>query len=154
ALEAAHEKGIVHRDLKPVNIKISTAGVVKVLDFGLAKAASGADGPDLAQSPTITVTGTHEGVLLGTVAYMSPEQARGKAVDKRADIWAFGCVLYEMLTGGPAFGRDTICDIVANVLEHEPEWSALPPSTPNRVRELLRRCLRKDPRQRLHDIAD
>ena len=127
ALEVAHEKGIVHRDLKPANIKITPDGMVKVLDFGLAKPASAdASSPDLTQSPTITVGGTREGVILGTAAYMSPEQARGKPVDKRSDIWAFGCVLYEMLTGRVTFAGDTVSDTIGKILEREPDWSALP----------------------------
>jgi eukaryotic-like serine/threonine-protein kinase len=155
ALEAAHEKGIVHRDLKPANIKITPDGVVKVLDFGLAKAASGdASGPNLTQLPTVTIGGTREGVILGTAAYMSPEHARGSSVDKRTDIWAFGCVLYEMLTGRRAFPGDTISDTIAAVLEREPDWQALPSATPDKVRDLLRRCLRKDPHSRLRDIGD
>ncbi len=155
ALEAAHEKGIIHRDLKPANIKITPDGVVKVLDFGLAKAASGdASGPDLTQSPTVTIGGTRDGVILGTAAYMSPEQARGKPVDKRTDLWAFGCVLYEMLTGRPAFASDTISDTIARILEREPDWRALPAATPPSVTRLLQRCLNKDPKRRLHDIAD
>ena len=155
ALDAAHEKGIVHRDLKPANIKITPDGTVKVLDFGLAKAAAG-DGarPDLTDSPTITVAGTREGVILGTAAYMSPEQARGQAVDKRADIWAFGCVLYEMLTGRPAFGRDTITDTLAALVEREPDWSRLPAGVSLNLRRLLQRCVDKDPKRRLRDIAD
>ena len=144
ALEAAHEKGIVHRDLKPANIKITPDGVVKVLDFGLAKAASGdASGPDLTQSPTVTIGGTRDGVILGTAAYMSPEQARGKPVDKRTDIWAFGCVLYEMLTGRAAFAGDTISDTIAAILEREPDWRALPAATPPSVTRLLQRCLER-----------
>ena len=129
ALDAAHEKGIVHRDLKPANIKITPDGVVKVLDFGLAKAAvRDARGSRRSRtSPTITVGGTREGVILGTAAYMSPEQARGQAVDKRTDIWAFGCVLYEMLTGRVAFAGETISDTIAAILEREPNWTALPP---------------------------
>jgi Tol biopolymer transport system component len=154
ALEAAHEKGIVHRDLKPANIKITPASVVKVLDFGLAKAASGGTSADLSQSPTITVSGTRDGVLLGTAAYMSPEQARGQAVDKRADIWAFGCVLYEMLTGRAAFAGSTVSDTLAAILDREPDWTALPNSTPAVVLRLMRRCLQKDAKLRLHDIAD
>ena len=127
ALEAAHEKGIVHRDLKPANIKITPDGVVKVLDFGLAKAASGDAAPaDLTQSPTLTVGGTREGVILGTAAYMSPEQARGRPADKRADVWAFGVVLYEMLTGRRAFEGETTSDVLAKVIEREPDWTALP----------------------------
>ncbi len=155
ALDAAHEKGIVHRDLKPANIKITPDGVVKVLDFGLAKAAAG-DGsaPDLSQSPTVTIGGTREGMILGTAAYMSPEQARGKPVDKRTDIWAFGCVLYEMLTGCVAFAGETMSDTIAAILEREPDWKALPPQLPPAVRHLLRGCLEKDARQRLRDIGD
>ena len=155
ALEAAHEKGIVHRDLKPANIKITPDGVVKVLDFGLAKAASGdAATADLTQSPTLTVGGTREGVILGTAAYMSPEQARGRPADKRADVWAFGVVLYEMLTGRRAFEGETTSDVLAKVIEREPDWTALPASTPPRLRELLRRCGRKDPKTRLQAIGD
>ncbi len=155
ALDAAHEKGIVHRDLKPANIKITSDGVVKVLDFGLAKAVSGdAASPDLTQSPTVTVGGTREGVILGTPAYMSPEQARGQTVDKRTDIWAFGCVLYEMLTGRAAFARNTMTDTLAAIVEGDPEWGALPKGTPVAVRRVLNRCLEKDPKRRLRAIAD
>ena len=154
ALDAAHEKGIIHRDLKPANIKITPDGVVKVLDFGLAKAVSGdAATADLTQSPTMTVGGTREGVILGTAAYMSPEQARGQAVDKRTDVWAFGCVLYEMLTGRAAFARDTITDTLAAIVEGKPNWTLLS-VTPPTVTRLLQRCLQKDVRRRLHDIAD
>jgi serine/threonine protein kinase/Tol biopolymer transport system component len=148
ALEAAHEKGIIHRDLKPANITITRDGVVKVLDFGLAKPAS-ADAPG---SDPIGVT--RAGVILGTAAYMSPQQARGQLVDKRADIWAFGCVLYEMLTGRVAFAGETVSDTIGKILEREPDWSALPPTTPDVIRRLLRRCLAKDPKQRLRDIGD
>ena len=130
ALEAAHAKGIVHRDLKPANIKITPAGMVKVLDFGLAKLPDGQEaggaGADLSQSPAVTISGTHEGVILGTAAYMSPEQARGQTVDKRADIWAFGCVLYEMLTGHMAFPGNTVSDHIAAILERDPDWADLP----------------------------
>jgi len=157
-LEVAHEQGVVHRDLKPANIKLTPEGRVKILDFGLAKAldpgASSGPGRDVANSPTITSLGTVAGVILGTAAYMSPEQARGKSVDKRADIWAFGCVLYEMLTGRLAFDGDTISDTMAAVLTRDPDWSALPSAVPPRVRELLVRCLRKDPKERLRDIGD
>ncbi len=155
ALEAAHEKGIVHRDLKPANIKITPAGVVKVLDFGLAKATADDDaGLDLSQSPTGRLSGTRDGLILGTAAYMSPEQARGQRVDKRSDIWAFGCVLYEMLTGRSAFPGATVTDTLAAILEREPDWTTLPAATPASVRKLLRRCLEKETTRRLHDIAD
>ena len=150
ALDTAHEKGIVHRDLKPANIKLAPDGAVKVLDFGLATAALRPE--ELSQAPTMRPT--EVGTIVGTAAYMSPEQARGLAVDKRTDIWAFGCVLYEMLTGRQAFIGATMSDIMARVLEREPDWSALPPATSARVHELLRRCLAKDLRQRLRDIGD
>src|SRR5262249_34321759 len=139
ALEVAHEQGIIHRDLKPANIKVRIDGTVKVLDFGLAKLtdASGSSGTPqpLSNSPTITSPAlmTGVGVLLGTAAYMSPEQARGKPVDKRSDIWAFGCVLYEILTARPAFGGETLTDIVAVVVKSEPDWDALPVATPELV---------------------
>jgi Tol biopolymer transport system component/serine/threonine protein kinase len=156
ALETAHDKGIIHRDLKPANVKITPAGVVKVLDFGLAKAAIGDAGssPDLSHSPTMTIGGTREGMILGTAAYMSPEQARGHVVDKRTDIWAFGCVLYEMLTGRGPFAKGTISDTIAAILEREPNWQALPAATPPTVRHLLRRCLEKDVARRLRDAGD
>ena len=158
ALDAAHSLGIIHRDLKPANIKVRGDGAVKVLDFGLAKGlepvASSSNAID--ESPTITGLGamTAPGMLLGTAAYMSPEQARGKQVDKRADIWAFGCVLYEVLSGRSAFPGETVSDTIAVVLGREPDWRALPPDTPAGIRLLLRRCLEKDPKRRLHDIAD
>ena len=155
ALESAHEKGIVHRDLKPANIKITRDGIVKVLDFGLAKAAAGDSPPsDLSKLPTITVDGTREGIILGTPAYMSPEQARGQPVDKRTDIWSFGCVLFEMLAGRTAFGRDTVTDTLAAILHTDPDWGALPPLTPPSLRRLLQRALAKDHKERLRDSGD
>ena len=150
ALEAAHERHIVHRDLKPANIKVTPDGVVKILDFGLAKALAGDAAPfDSSESPTITAAGTHDGVILGTAAYMSPEQARGRPVDRRADLWAFGVVLYEMLTGRRAFEGESVSDTLSHVLTKEPDWSALPADTPASIRTLLRRCLAKDRKQRL-----
>ena len=147
ALDAAHERGIIHRDLKPANIKITPQGVVKVLDFGLAKAAS-IDG-----SPVDPGESRH-GAIIGTAAYMSPEQARGLSVDRRTDVWAFSCVLYEMLAGRPAFPGDTASDTIAKILEREPDWSALPAATPAPIRRLMLRGLTKDQRHRLRDIGD
>ena len=155
ALEAAHEKGIIHRDLKPANVMITPEGQVKVLDFGLAKAlVSESTAADLSNSPTLTAAATQMGVILGTAAYMSPEQARGKPVDKRTDIWAFGVVLFEMLMGRPAFPGETITDVLGAVVHKDPDWSILPPETPRLIRRLLARCLTKDVKHRLHDIAD
>ena len=152
ALEAAHDKGITHRDLKPANIKITPAGVVKLLDFGIAKVVSGdGSGIDLAQHSSAA---TVEGLMVGTPGYMSPEQARGKPVDKRADIWAFGCVIFEMLSGKTAFQGETLSDTIAAVLERSPDWTLLPAATPTAVRKILERCLEKDPKQRLRDVGD
>jgi Tol biopolymer transport system component len=160
ALEEAHERGIVHRDLKPGNVKVTPEGKVKVLDFGLAKAWSGdlqtgsRSSSDLSQSPTLAHTSTEAGLILGTAAYMSPEQARGKLLDKRSDVWAFGALLYEMLTARRLFDGETVSDVLAAVLTRQPEWTALPAATPRGVRRLLERCLERDPKIRLRDIGE
>jgi serine/threonine protein kinase len=158
ALEAAHEQGIIHRDLKPPNIKVRNNGTVKVLDFGLAKLAetSPADSnPSMSLSPTITSPALMSGVgvLLGTAAYMSPEQAKGRPADKRSEIWAFGCVLYEMLTGKRAFEGEDITEVLASIIKGEPDWSALPTDLPQAVRTLIERCLAKDRVRRVSDIG-
>jgi Tol biopolymer transport system component len=154
ALEAAHEQGIVHRDLKPANIKVRPDGTVKVLDFGLAKAMDTADSKSTLHATMTSPAMTAMGVILGTASYMAPEQAKGKPVDKRADIWAFGCVLYEMLSGQPPFTGETITDVIAAAVTKEPDWQALPPATPSWLRRLLVRCLQKDPKKRLRDIGE
>jgi len=161
ALEAAHEAGIIHRDLKPANIKLKADGTVKVLDFGLAKALtrgtpiSGGRGAGGAEAQTLTSPAmTALGTIIGTAAYMAPEQAKGRAVDKRVDIWAFGVVFFEMLTGRPLFPGETVTDVLASVVTREPDWTALPVETPPAIRRLLRRCLEKDPNRRVRDAAD
>ncbi len=153
-LEAAHDKGIVHRDLKPGNVKLTGDGIVKVLDFGLAKAMQPPAGVSPSQSPTVTAGGTRTGTIFGTPAYMSPEQARGRPLDRRTDIWSFGCILYECLTGKGPFFAENVGDTIARILEHDPDWKALPVATPGGLRRLIERCLRKDDRRRLRDIGD
>src|SRR5262245_17644963 len=152
ALEAAHAQNITHRDLKPSNIRVRTDGAVKLLDFGLAKAmAASQPGAEMA---TRSISATEHGMILGTAPYMSPEQARGHAVDRRSDMWAFGCVLYEMITGRRAFKGDTATDVIANVINGEPDWSALPAPLPAGTERVLRRCLEKNPQHRLRDAGD
>jgi serine/threonine protein kinase len=153
ALDTAHEKGIVHRDLKPANIKITPGGAVKILDFGIARVVQ-REGPDGSNATLTTVGGTLDGAIVGTAPYMSPEQARGEAVDKRTDIWAFGCVLYEMLSGRLAFQGATTADTLAAIVHREPDWTALPADLPPSVGRTLKQCLEKNPKQRLRDLGD
>ena len=154
ALEAAHEAGVIHRDLKPANIKVKADGTVKVLDFGLAKALDTSPTGDPSQSPTLTAAASQMGVIMGTAAYMSPEQACGKTVDKRADIWSFGAVLFEMLTGKRAFEGEDVSLTLAEVMKSDPDLASLPADATPALRSALTRCLMKDPRQRVRDIGD
>ena len=155
ALEYAHEHGVVHRDVKPANIKVGGDGTVKLLDFGLAKALESiVVNSDISSSPTFTHMATQAGLILGTAAYMSPEQAKGRPVDRRADIWAFGCVLFEMLTGKMVFSGESVTDTVAEIIKAEPGWSLIPANTPKPIRTLLQRCLKKDAKQRLQAIGE
>ena len=154
ALEAAHEQGVIHRDLKPANIKVKADGMVKVLDFGLAKALDPSPMGDPPQSPTLTAAATQMGVIMGTAAYMAPEQASGKPADRRADVWALGVVLYEMLTGTRPFVGEDVSKTLAHVIAIDPNWNVLPKNLPPVFIAFLRRCLEKEPKQRIHDVAD